>query len=65
MIGNKRSEAALLAKELGYQNVFEINEKFDFNNLTINQSLDQESTSKFERENLTGSLAQVFDEINA
>ena len=65
LIGNERSEAALLSKELGYQNIFEINEKFDFNNLTINQSLDQESTSKFERKNLTASLAQVFDEINA
>ena len=65
LIGNKRSDAALLTKELGYQNIFEINEKFDFNNLTINQSLDQESTSKFERKNLTASLAQVFDEINA
>jgi glycosyltransferase involved in cell wall biosynthesis len=65
LIGNEKSEAALLTKELGYQNIFEINEKFDFNNLTINQSLDQESTSKFERKNLTASLAQVFDEINA
>ena len=65
LIGNERSEAALLSKELGYQNIFEINEKFDFNNLTINQSLDQESTSKFERKNLTASLVQVFEEINA
>ena len=65
LFGNKRSEAALLTKTLGYQNIFEIDEKFDFNNLKINQSMDQESTFKFERKNLTASLAQVFDEINA
>ena len=65
MIGNKNSDAASLAIEMGYQNIFEVNEKIDFNNLRINQSLNPESTSKFERKKLTASLAKVFDEINA
>ena len=65
LIGNKNSDAASLAKEMGYQNIFEVNEKIDFNNLRINQSLNPESTSKFERKKLTASLAKVFDEINA
>jgi hypothetical protein len=50
---------------MGYNNIFEIKEKIDFNNMKLNLNKNLESTSKFERKNLTASLAQVFDEINA
>jgi glycosyltransferase involved in cell wall biosynthesis len=65
LIGNKNSDAASLCLEMGYRNIFEIKEIIDFNNMRINLVLDSESTSKFDRKNLTASLAQVFDEINA
>ena len=65
LIGNKNSNAASLCLEMGYKNIFEIKEKIDFNNMKLTLNKNLESTSKFDRKNLTASLAQVFDEINA
>lgn len=65
LLGNRDSDAATLAKEMGYQNIYEIKESINFIDLKLNQNLNKDALFKFERKYLTASLAKVFDGINA
>jgi len=60
----KESDAAAIAEELGYENIFNIQDQIDFNQLMINSNNHLKKPTNFDRKNLTKKLSDLFNQIH-
>jgi len=61
----KETDAATIAQESGYENIFNIEDEIDFNQLKINSNKHSKKPSNFDRKNLTKKLSNLFNQIHA